>query len=95
RTPMPAPADSLVSKLIEHFRDVPGITDANERDFPSAETVFCFCDGTSVRAWTNLVRVKHVFVANADGKCEYAGFVGWVHSAGLEEAIDRAPQIAF
>ena len=34
--------------------------------------------------------VKHIFIANKDGKCKYAAFVGWIHSAALVEAIDVA-----
>lgn len=92
REPLPASEDSLISKLIEHFRSVPGITDASERDFPRATTIFSFSDGTSIRAWTNLVGVKHIFIANKHGKCEYAAFVGLIHSTGLQRAIDIAIQ---
>ncbi len=94
RAPLPAREVSLIAKLIEHFRAVPGMTDASEQYFPEAKTVFAFGDGTSVRTWTNLVGVNHVFIANADGRCEYTGFVGWVHTAGLQQAIDSAPQVA-
>lgn len=90
RKPLPVPEPSLISDLIEHFRGVPGITDASERDFSRAEMVCTYHDGTSLRAWTNLVGVKHIFLANAVGKCGYSGFVGWIHSAGLEQAIDTA-----
>jgi hypothetical protein len=90
RKPLPAPPNSLVSELIEHFRSVPGITDASERNFSAATTISSFPDGTSIRTWTNMVGVKHVFVANPYGKCEYAAFVGWIHSTGLKRAIDVA-----
>ncbi|MEB3359447.1 MAG: lysophospholipase [Synechococcales bacterium] len=90
RTPRPAPKETLLSKLINHFRAVPGITDASERDFFNATTVFTFDDGTSLRTWTNLVGVDHIFIANKHGRCEYAAFVGWVHSVGLRQAIDKA-----
>lgn len=94
RTPLPVPEISLISELIKHFRSVPGITDASERGFPHTKTVFSFHDGTTVRVWTNLASVKHIFIANAYGKCEYAGFVGWVHSAGLDQAIDRVSKFS-
>ena len=89
RKPLPAPEDNLISRLIEHFRAVPGITDASERDFPNAKTIFSFADGTSIRTWTNLVGVNHVFIADQYGKCQYAAFVGLIHSAGLQQAIDQ------
>jgi len=94
RTPLPEPETSLISELIKHFRRVPGITDASERGFPRAKLVFSFQDGTTVRAWTNLAGVKHIYIANICGKCEYAGFVGWVDSAGLERAVDQVRNLA-
>ncbi|MCY7273892.1 MAG: alpha/beta hydrolase [Phormidesmis sp. CAN_BIN44] len=94
RIPLPASENSLISELIEHFRRIQGITDASERGLSHAKPVFTFRDGTTVRAWTNPVGVKHIFVANACGKCEYAGFVGWVHSAGLNQAIDRVSEFS-
>ena len=92
REPLPASENNLISKLIAHFRAVPGITDASERDFSSAKTVFSFSDGTSIRTWINLVGVKHIFVADKHGKCEYAAFVGWIHATGLQRSIDIAIQ---
>ena len=92
RKPLPRLEDNLISKLIDHLRSVPGITDASERDFPRAIIKFSFPDGTSIRTWTNLLGVNHVFIANKHGKCEYAAFVGWIHSTGLQQAIDTAIQ---
>ncbi|MBD2327146.1 lysophospholipase [Alkalinema sp. FACHB-956] len=92
RQPLPAPEDNLISKLIEHFRSVPGITDASEKDFPRSKPIFSFTDGTSIRTWTNVVGVNHVFIANHYGKCEYAAFVGWIHSSDLQQAIAVAIQ---
>ena len=93
RSPMPIVEDSLILKLIEHFRSVPGITDASQRDFAQSKPVFSFAEGTSIRSWKNPVGVDHVFIANPYGKCEYAAFVGWVHSSALEQAIHTAIQI--
>jgi hypothetical protein len=69
---------------------VKGITDANSRDFCHAKTIFSFADGTSLYTWKNIFGVDHIFIANADGECQYAGFVGWVDSAGLKRAMDKA-----
>ena len=90
--PLPEPKDSLISRLIEHFRSVPGITDASEKDFPSAKTIFSFADDTSIRTWKNLIGINHVFIADRYGKCKYAAFVGWIDTAGLQRAIDAATQ---
>ena len=88
--PLPAPDDSLIQKLIEHFRSVPGITDASARDFFRAKAIFYFSDRTSIRTWINVVGVHHVFIANPYEQCEYAAFVGWIHSADLQRAIEVA-----
>lgn len=90
REPLPAPEENLISRLIDHFRSVPGITDASYRGFTDSEATFIFADGTSIRTWKNLVGVNHIFIASRDGKCEYAAFVGWLHSTDLQVAIDMA-----
>ena len=90
RQPLFKSEDNLISKLIDHFRTVPGMTDANAKDFTHAKTVFAFAEGVSLRTWKNPVGVKHIFIANQHGKCEYAAFVGWVHTDGLNRAIDQA-----
>jgi hypothetical protein len=90
REPLPAPKNTLTLELIEHFRDVSGMTDANSRDLRHAKTIFSFADGTSLHTWKNIFGVDHIFIANADGGCQYAGFVGWVDSAGLKRATDKA-----
>ena len=93
RKPLPAPEVNLISELIEHFRRVQGITDANSADVQYANIVHSFADGTTIRTRINGFGVYHVFVVNADRRCKYAGFVGWVHIAGLETAIDKAKKI--
>jgi hypothetical protein len=92
RTPLPPPEESLITRLIQHFRSVPGITDASERHFRLARTAFTFADGTTIRTWTNLARVNHVYIADQQGRCQYSAFVGWIHSRELQEAIDVAMQ---
>ncbi|WP_131655466.1 hypothetical protein [Methylocucumis oryzae] len=54
---------------------MPGITDASETGFHRAKIRYCFANGSGIRTWTNFVSVKHVFIANKDAQCEYAGFV--------------------
>ena len=90
RQPLPQSEDSLTSKLINHFRAVPGITDADARDLRYAKTKFYFSEGVSLRTWKNPAGVQHIFLANPHGDCEYAAFVGWVHTDGLDRAIEQA-----
>jgi len=93
RKPLPAPEVTLSSELIEHFRRVEGITDANSADAKYSNIVHSFTDGTTIRTWINGFGVYHVFIVNSDRRCQYAGFVGWVHIAGLETAIEEAKRI--
>ncbi len=93
RKPLPAPKVTLVSELIEHFRAVKGITDANSADVQYAKIVHSFTDGTTIRTWINGFGVYHVFIVSSDRRCQYAGFVGWVHIAGLKTAIEEAKRI--
>jgi len=46
-------------------------------------------DGTAVRAWKNPLGVDHIFLAAPDGKMIYGGFVGWIHSEGLNQALSQ------
>lgn len=92
RYPLPDLKNDLVAKLIEHFRAVPGITDASSRDFLKAKNYFQFKDGTSLWTWKSLAVVNHIFVADSQGNCEYSGFVGWIHTGNLESAIKSAIQ---
>ena len=93
REPLPAPNATLVSELTEHFRTVQGITDANSADVQYSNIVHSFANGSTIRTWINGFGVYHVFIVDADRRCQYAGFVGWVHIAGLETAIDKAKKI--
>jgi hypothetical protein len=46
-------------------------------------------DGTVVRTWKNQLGVDHVFLSDAFDKMIYGGFVGWIHSEGLNQALNR------
>jgi pimeloyl-ACP methyl ester carboxylesterase len=78
--------------IVQRLRAVPGMTDAHQRDFRNAKVAMHLLDGSTVRTWRNPVMVKHVFVADAKGKCLYSGFVGWLHIQDLEEALDDIRQ---
>ena len=90
RKPLPATEVTLVSELVEHFRTVQGITDANSADVQYTKIIHSFADRTTIRTWINRFGVYHVFIVDSDGKCQYSGFVGWVHITGLETAINNA-----
>lgn len=77
-----------VMVTISQLRSVPGMTDAHPKDFERSQPIATLKDGTIVRTWENLLGVKHIFLENDRGKCEFGGYVGWVHRDGLDRAID-------
>lgn len=66
---------------------VEGMTPAHHRDFKNAQPSARLRDGTTIRTWKNAVGVDHVFLADYNDQMIYGGFVGWVHAAGLQQAI--------
>ncbi|MEA5536544.1 serine aminopeptidase domain-containing protein [Crocosphaera sp. XPORK-15E] len=91
----PSPAlfeKDLPSILIERLQLIPGMTDAHPRDFERAQTYLTFEKGVSIRLWTNPLNVLHIFVANEQEECLYAGFVGWIHSDALNQALEAIHQ---
>ena len=76
-------------EIIEILENVPGITRAHHRDFKSSNPVIRLRDGSTVKTWKNPFGVDHVFIADRNDNMIYGGFVGWIHSDGLNAAIDR------
>lgn len=82
----------LFDAVIHRLQAVPGMTDGHVRDFPRSSTRFHLKNGGTIRTWINPVGVDHVFVADMEGHCLYAGFVGWLHSADLRAALTQIYQ---
>ncbi|WP_232308882.1 hypothetical protein [Picosynechococcus sp. PCC 73109] len=82
--------NSRLTRLIEHFQHVEGMTPADERDFPKAKIQHTFPDGLTLREWVNPVGVRHIFVADVAGHCQFSGFTGWIHDKALQRAITIA-----
>jgi hypothetical protein len=76
-------------RAIHILHCVPGMTQAHDRDFKRANPIFNLKDGTVVKIWKNPVGVEHIFLANAQREMIFGGFVGWVHSGGLHQAIEQ------
>lgn len=83
------PTENLVAKLIKRLQSVPGMTDASYRDFKQSHIVAKFPAGISIRTWNNPLRINHVFVADGEEKCLYAGYVGLIHTSELRKAIQE------
>ena len=64
------------------------MTDAHPKDFERSQPIATLKDGTVLRAWNNSFGVRHVFLENDRGECEFGGYVGWVHRDGLDRAIE-------
>ncbi len=62
---------------------------AHSRDFYRATPLFNIRDGFVIKAWKNSVGVEHIFIANGNGKMVFGGFVGWIHSETLRQAITQ------
>lgn len=68
---------------------VPGMTQAHDRDLKRANSIFNLNDGTVVKIWKNPAGVEHIFLTNSHGHMIFGGFVGWIHSGGLHQAIEQ------
>ncbi len=79
----------ITQEAIAILENVPGITRAHHRDFKSSYPVMRLRDGTVVRTWKNQFGVDHVFLGDRDERMIYGGFVGWIDSEGLTQAINR------
>ena len=91
----PTPVDlqpELSVTLMRRLRSVPGMTDAHRRDFYRSKVYLRLDDGIEIRTWKNPLQVEHVFVADSDGQCLYAGFVGWIHAPNLQQTLVKIKQ---
>ena len=82
-----SPVATASQRAIAMLEAVPGMKAAHPRDFKQSEPFARLQDGSAVRLWKNLVGVEHVFVADDEDRMLYGGFVGWVHTRGLQQVI--------
>lgn len=78
---------SVAEQVVDFLNQVSGMTQAHSRDFKQATPRFTLRDGSVLKIYKNPVGVNHVFIADADGNMVFGGFVGWIHTDGLNEAI--------
>jgi pimeloyl-ACP methyl ester carboxylesterase len=69
--------------LVAKLRQIPGMTDAHQRDFARAAPWHTFADGVSLRLWLSPFGIHHVFLASPEGDCLYSGYVGWLHTGEM------------
>ena len=81
------PADQQIDAVIAQLQAVPGMTDAHERDFVRSQPWAELPHSLTLRTWVNPFGVHHVFLADGDNRCRFAGFVGWLHTSSLYKAL--------
>jgi len=83
----PEVLNPIAEGVIRSLRSVPGMTAAGYRDFSKARLRCKLGDGMTLKTWKNPAQVLHVYIADEEGDCLFAGYVGWGHRSGLEQAI--------
>ncbi|MEH2165293.1 MAG: hypothetical protein V7K41_01165 [Nostoc sp.] len=76
-------------KIVEILVNVPGMTQAHSRDFRRARPIFTVKDGTVIKIFINPANVKHIFLADSNNKMLFGGYVGWIDTKGLNQAIEK------
>ncbi len=76
-------------KAVEILINVPGMTQAHSRDFLRATPIFTLKDGTVIKIFINPAHVKHIFLGDSKNKMIFGGYVGWIHTKGLTQAIEK------
>ncbi|MBE9107415.1 hypothetical protein IQ229_21525, partial [Nostoc cf. edaphicum LEGE 07299] len=79
----------IAQKVVEILVNVPGMTQAHSRDFRRSTPIFTLKDGTVVKIFINPANVKHIFLADSNNKMLFGGYVGWIHTKGLNQAIEK------
>jgi pimeloyl-ACP methyl ester carboxylesterase len=82
----------LDNDIIRRLRAAPGMTDGHCGDFPRATTIMTLANGGTVRLYDDAFGIDRVFLACPEGKCLYAGYVGWFHTQDLQEALEDIKQ---
>ena len=86
--PQPASLEDVqLDWVVAQLQGVPGMTDAHERDFARSQIWAELPHRLTLRTWANPFGVHHVFLADPEGRCRFAGFVGWIHTAGLYKTL--------
>lgn len=87
------PTTSLSSQLIQRLRTVPGMTDTDYRGLERSQIVARMAEGLNLHTWSNPFGVNHIYLCQQQ-QCLYAGYVGLLHAAQLQEAIKTISTIS-
>ncbi|MEM1242129.1 MAG: alpha/beta hydrolase [Cyanobacteria bacterium P01_H01_bin.26] len=75
--------DPVEDAIIKRLQVIPGMTDAHLRHFDRAAVWASLKNGFTLRTWRSSLGIHHVFLADAQNRCCFAGFVGWSDTRGL------------
>ncbi len=79
----------IAQKVVEILVNVPGMTQAHSRNFRRSTPIFTLKDGTVIKVFINPANVKHIFLADSNNKMLFGGYVGWIDTKGLNQAIEN------
>ncbi|MEM9805808.1 MAG: alpha/beta hydrolase-fold protein [Cyanobacteria bacterium P01_D01_bin.56] len=83
------PHNPLEDAIVAQLEAIPGMTDAHPRGFHRAQVWNQLPHGLTLRTWQNALGIHHIFLANDQNQCRFAGFVGWPHTRGLYEQLTK------
>lgn len=89
---IPPQSSCVATQLITRLRSLPGMTDGHWRDFPRSQVYLNLPAGIQILIWKNPLGIDHVFVADKEERCLYAGYVGWLHSQVLRQVLTEIKQ---
>ena len=82
----------LEDAIVKDLQQTAGMTDAHRRGFDKATVWATLRDGFTLRIWRNSLGIHHVFLADPQNHCRFAGFVGWPDTQGLYAALASIKQ---
>jgi hypothetical protein len=81
-----SPEESIAAGLIRRLRSLPGMTDADYRNFKRSQIIASFPENITLRTLNQPWGVNYVYLGQQQ-QCRYAGYVGLVHSWNWRSAI--------
>lgn len=79
--------DPIEDAIVAALQSIPGMTDAHRRDFDRASPWADLGHGFTLRTWRHPLGIHHVFLADEQNRCCFAGFVGWPDTRGLYDGL--------
>ncbi|MEM7062777.1 MAG: alpha/beta fold hydrolase, partial [Cyanobacteria bacterium P01_B01_bin.77] len=84
--------DPVEDIIVVALQAIPGMTDAHRRDFYRALPWAKLGNGFTLRTWRHPLGIHHVFLADSQNRCRFAGFVGWPDTRGLYDGLTAIKQ---